>query len=126
MERVKSYNVNELLEVTVNGMEGHFKNKLLTISSGSFDGVFSCHFKSFTQEDDELQVREISVVSLDRKFFSVKPSIKTHKTAEDEGENVLPYLVDMDLGYCTCPIDRDGSPCKHQHAVVKQHSLKCK
>ena len=46
------------------------------------------------------------------------------KTAEDKGENVLPYLVDMDLGYCTCPISRDGLPCKRQHAVVKQHSLR--
>ena len=62
LERVKSYNVNELLEVIVNGMEVHFKNKLLTISSGSFDGDFSCRFKGFTQEDDESQVREIMQV----------------------------------------------------------------
>ena len=72
-------------------MEGHFKNKLLTISSGSFDGVYSFCFNIFSQEDDELQV-------LDRKLFSVKPLIRTLKTAEDKGENVLPYLVDMDLG----------------------------
>ena len=31
------------------------------------------------------------------------------------------YSVNTQIGFCTCPKGRDGSPCLHQAAVVVQY-----
>ena len=32
--------------------------------------------------------------------------------------------MDADLGFCTCPVGKDGTLCKHQLAVVKKYALR--
>ena len=32
------------------------------------------------------------------------------------------HSVNTHIGFCTCPKERDGSPCLHQAAVVVQYS----
>ena len=44
LQRVKEYNVNGLIDRLINDFNDHFKDKLLSIASGSFDGVYSSRF----------------------------------------------------------------------------------
>ena len=122
LHRVKGYNLNELLDTVTGPLDNHFQNKLLNVANGSFDGIFSLRFKGLNSRG-ESQVGQISIVCKDKKMYSVQPSPKTIQEKEAVGEVFSPYLVDMEIGFCTCPVGQDGSPCKHQYAVVKEYSL---
>ena len=36
-----------------------------------------------------------------------------------QSQRGVKYLVDMNLGTCSCPGGQDGSPCSHQTAIAK-------
>ena len=77
LQRVKAYNVNHIVDILVNDLEKHFKDKLLRVSSGAFDGVYCDRFKGF-KLDASTQVGDITVISLERSLYSVEASEETH------------------------------------------------
>ena len=44
IKRCREYNVNGLLEKIVNELDNHYQEKLLSVASGSFDGVYRRRF----------------------------------------------------------------------------------
>ena len=127
--RVKGYNLNELVDIVTGPLEFHFhyteqlKNKLLSVANGSSDGIYSSRFKGLHRKEHS-EVDTVSVASKEKHLCSVLPSNKTVQQRKREGKEVEPYYVDMEIGFCTCPIGQDGSPCKHQFAVKKEFSLR--
>ena len=116
LNRVKEYNVVGLLDKLVGDLETHYKNKLMSIADGSFDGVYGSRFKGILKHLPSVQVQEeiaTKIVKLGNEMFKV-PSFSntTHS-----------YLVDMSAGQCECSKGANGAPCKHQYIIwVKQLS----
>ena len=48
-------------------------------------------------------------------------SIAAIFTVDSQTERGVKYLVNMELGICSCNTDSDGSPCSHQAAIVIFH-----
>ena len=42
-------------------------------------------------------------------------------TVDSQTERGVKYLVNMELGICSCNAGSDGSPCSHQAAIVKHY-----
>lgn len=45
LRRQRQYNINQLLDKLIIEFENHFKQRLLRVANGTFDGVFSATFK---------------------------------------------------------------------------------
>ncbi len=102
--RVKAYNVVQMFHFLTETMERYYQSKLLSVAHTRVDRYISVRFQGLNAK---LYTKE-NIKKLSTGQFSV-PS----KT--DRG---VTYHVDMDIGVCTCPQGRDGSPCSHQAAVV--------
>ena len=110
-------NVVGLLDKLTTEFDQHRCNKLLSVASGKFDGIYSRRFKGNmkkkegvgfqvpTVEDQKLAFENTSKVG---ENLFVVPSMS------EEGES---YLVDMNTGFCQCKIGLNGSPCKHQYLL---------
>ena len=48
LHRVQGYNLNEVIDIMVEQLEYHFQDKTLSVSNGSFDGIFSSRFKGLS------------------------------------------------------------------------------
>jgi hypothetical protein len=117
LNRQKEVNVVGLLDKLTTGFDQHYRNKLLSVASGKFDGIYSRRFKGNmkkkegvgfqipTVEDQKLAFENTSKVG---ENLFVVPSMS------EEGES---YLVDMNTGFCQCKIGLNGSPCKHQYLL---------
>ncbi|XP_028403993.1 uncharacterized protein LOC114526596 [Dendronephthya gigantea] len=118
LNRQKEVNVVGLIDKLTTGLEYHYKNKLLAISSGKFDGIYSGRFSGFSKKGQdgirfkkpatEAQAHALKeLVSLGNNTFQMK-------SFTEEGKS---YLVDMTLGVCQCKSGMNGAPCKHQYVL---------
>ena len=106
LRRYKEYNINGLLEKLLVDFDNHYKDKLLSVASGTFDGVYSRRYRGKDRTgrgtkkegisyqipsfDDQKKALEASV-TLGNEVFVV-PSLTTDTN----------YLVDMTAGVCSC------------------------
>ena len=117
IKRCKEYNINGLLEKLLCDFDQHFEEKLLSVASGSFDGVYSRRFSGEKKKKGELGfcIPESSTMKdyfIDKMFplgnnVFIVPSLS----------NPTMYIVDMNSGVCSCESGKDGSPCKHQYLL---------
>ena len=116
LQRVKEYNINALFQKLTDDLNSHYKNKLLSVASGSFDGFYSPRFvgKSkkagklgFTKPtDNEFRKMQNGLVNFGNNTFTI-PSCRSEES----------YLVDMNAGTCACVVGSNGCPCKHQYLL---------
>ena len=118
VHRVRCYNSVELIEKVTVDLENHYRNKFLTVSNGSFDGIYSSKYLRKGKIND-IDCHQISILNEDLEQYVVAPSAKTMKS-NPEASN---YIVDNATGFCSCKDGEDGSLCKHQFAVLKKYSL---
>ena len=122
LRRYKEYNVNGLLEKLLVDFDNHYKNKLLSVSSGSFDGIYSRRYrgKEKTKKDKQKDGITFQLPSVDAQKRALEGTVTLGNdvfvvpslTAETQH-----YLVDMTSGVCSCHMGSDGSPCKHQYVL---------
>ena len=105
--RTRQFNVNMLLDKVFNEFEDHFKNKLLAIADGTFDGIFSTRFKGISKaktsgigykvpSNDESNAMLSGSLYLAENLFSVPSRTKPG----------VMYVVDMSIGQCECPVGK--------------------
>ena len=107
LKRVKEYNVIGLINKICYDRDYHYKTNMLSLSDGSFDGIYSSRFKGLLKRlptPAELDRTAVGVIVLGNEIFSV-PSFS------NEGQT---YLVDMNVSRCQCIQGQNGAPCKHQ------------
>ena len=118
LNRQKEVNVVGLLDKFTLEFDQHYRNKLLSVASGKYDGVYSRRFKGQgkTKADgvgfkkptaDEQKIVLETATKVGENLFVV-PSIT------QEGQK---YLVDMNTGFCQCKTGINGSPCTHQYIL---------
>ena len=123
LKRQKGGNIVGLLSKLTNDLDMHYKNKLLSISSGKYDGIYSRRFNALGKakgknarksgtgflipsHDEQVKVLN-SIINLGNNNFLIE-------SFSSEG---IKYLVDMNSGLCQCIGGVNGSPCKHQHIM---------
>ena len=82
------------------------KRKLLNIAHNRFDYYISRKFKGLLAE--MVDKSSISIVSAEKKIYHVKST----------RDSTIKYIVDMEIGTCSCEKGKNGSPCSHQAAIV--------
>ena len=108
LNRIRCYNIVEVLDRLTVHLENHHKDKLLSVANGSFDGIFSPKFYlKYQKKAKEFDPNSIKTINRNLLLFKVKSS-----TSEETHD------VDLTAGFCTCPDGNDGKLCKHQAAVM--------
>lgn len=117
LQRIKDYNIVSLFEKITVALEGHYIERLVSISNGSFDLHYGRRYAGKSVKTGELGFaipsREQSkrmlegVQSLGGKMYSVPSSSKP----------LISHIVDMGLGLCACHVGMNGAPCKHQYLL---------
>lgn len=116
LQRQKEVNVVGLMDKLTTEFDQHYQNKLLSVASGKYDGIYSRRFKGLEKKNSEgtgfkKMTSEEEKVALE-KMRKVAEDIYVVPSASEEGRE---YLVDMNTGFCQCKTGLNGSPCKHQY-----------
>lgn len=109
--RVKAFNLIEMVSFVVDVMELYYQRQLIHLANNRVERFIRlwCGIKSSEIPSEAIQRGE-------NHLFYVN----------SRQERGLVYIVDMQLGTCTCTHGIDGAPCFHQAAVSKHfhvHSI---
>ena len=107
--RIKAYNLIQMFQFVT--MEKYFVNRLLDMAHSRFRPGIAVRYK----ELHNLQKTITGTTKLRNSTYLVTEDV------ENIGE--LEYLVDMDIGVCSCSRGCNGAACKHQVAVAKAFSI---
>ena len=102
---VKAYNIVQMFHFVTDALEMFYQRKLLSIAHCRFDHYVSLRFRGI----NAYKIKQENTYTTDNsEQFKVVSS-------RDTGEV---YTVDTSVGFCTCVLGSDGSPCSHQAAVA--------
>lgn len=105
-ERVRAYSPVQLLDFILIRMTGYYERRLTDLANGRLDVMVS---KRYLPDHGKITPEMICRVSDTSQMYQVQSESNASHT----------YDVDMVHGMCTCPVGLNGSPCKHQYAVMK-------
>ena len=104
--RIKAYNIVQIFSFITECLELYYTRKLLSFAHNRVDRYISLKYqgmKSAGIGTDDIQKLDKANTFL----------------VNSQTERGVKYLVDMNLGVCSCRGGQDGSPCSHQAAVAK-------
>ena len=104
--RIKAYNLVQMFQFVTEALEIYYKRRLLSVAHNHFDHFIAKKYKGFN-------AHAIPVDKIHKRDDSPFQFIVGSKS-----DPSVTYDVDMELGACSCPQGRDGSPCVHQAAVT--------
>ena len=112
--RVKAYNLIQMYQFITTTMDTYYSSRLLDIAHSRFRPGLSLRYR----ELNKLQ-NNITTITHARDGIYV-----VHEQVQIKGlEVMLEYLVDMELGVCSCSTGCTGAACKHQAATAKKFQL---
>ncbi|KAJ8043335.1 hypothetical protein HOLleu_10379 [Holothuria leucospilota] len=106
--RLKAYNICQLTDFILTHLEDYNIRKLTDISNNCLSA--NLLVSRFYPCAKDVQMESIDQVG-DKEF----------RVRSAKGNEV--YDVNMEIGICTCPSGRTGTPCKHQAAIMKKYGL---
>ena len=109
--RVKAYNLIQMFQFITITMEKYFSNRLLDMAHCRFRPGIALRYKELYK----LQKNITETRRIRDSFYIVKENLKNIGDLE--------YLVDMDIGACSCAQGSDGAACKHHAAVARDFKL---
>ena len=117
LNRQKEVNVVGLLDKFTAEFGQHYHNKLLSVASGKYDGIYSRRFKGDGKNTEgvgfQLPTSEDQKIAMEN-TTKVGENMFVVLSMTEEGKK---YLVDMNTGFCQCTTGMNGSPCKHQYLL---------
>ena len=112
--RVKAYNLVQMFSFVTEFLELYYSRKILSVAHNRFEHHTSLKFQGINCS----KISRNHITALDEGTFLV----------DSMSEREVKYLVDTNLGVCSCTAGQDGSPCSHQAAIVRHlhiSSLNC-
>lgn len=108
VNRVKAYSEVQLFDFFITRVEAYFERRIAAVLNNRKESYWkSRHF-----------ISPLKIVPL----RCAESSIKNVYVVRNVERNTQ-YTVDMEIEMCSCPVGKNGAPCKHQFAVVKQFNL---
>ncbi|CAB4431809.1 unnamed protein product [Rhizophagus irregularis] len=106
--RVKAYNPVQVYFFIIGNMERFYERKLLAIANKQLNSISKRFFCPGWESVDQNKI--------------VSANIEHMYYVQSTSKSDTFYIVDSNIGICTCPKGNAGGPCKHQAAVaVKFH-----
>ena len=114
--RVKAYNLIQMFEFITTTMETYYCNRLLDIAHSRYRPGISLRYRELTRNRQNITTKfaRDSVYTVEEKVPSSKDS---------ESSVCMEYVVDMELGTCSCTVGCSGAACRHQAMVAEQFQL---
>ena len=110
---MQAYNSVQVFQFVTANMKRFYERRLLGFSH-RHPGHLRVAKRFFCPGWETVDVNSIKRISSENEYLV--PS-----TAQN---NSLIYIVNSDLGVCSCPVGMSGAPCKHQGAVaIKFHTV---
>ncbi len=109
--RVKAYNHVQMFSFITDCFELYYTRKLLSVAHNRMDRYISLKYQGIKC----INIAYENIVQLD--------SDEATYLVDSQTDRGVKYLVNMELGVCSCNAGRDGSPCSHQAAVVKHYHI---
>ena len=110
--RVKAYNLVQMFEFVTVTMDMYYANRLLDIAHSRYKPGLNLRYR-------ELSKSTLNVVNMKQ----VRDSI--YLVQEDiPNIGMVEYVVDMELGTCSCSTGCTGAACRHQAALAKKFEVK--
>ena len=107
-ERTQAYNLVQMFQFLSKTLELYFEKRLLDVAHNRP----STHLKLPSSEREK--IKEPAFLE------KLGETMYRFQYTNDHTRN---YLVDVELGVCSCPVGISGSPCKHQAFAIKELSL---
>lgn len=107
--RLKAYNLVQMFDFMTVTMEKYYTNRLLDIAHSRFRPGIALRYSSLHKSKDIVKVEQYS-----EPIYSV-----TETLDDDEVE----FLLDMEIGTCSCLKGVHGAACRHQAAVTKKFNI---
>ena len=109
--RIKAYNLIQMFQFITVTMEKYFINRLLDMAHSRYRPGIALRYKALYSEQktftDIKQLRDSIYLIVENK----------------PGVGILEFMVDMDIGICSCSLGTSGAPCKHQGAVARKFNI---
>ena len=110
--RVKAYNLVQMFEFVTVTMDMYYANRLLDIAHSRYKPGLNLRYR-------ELSKSTLNVVNMKQ----VRDSI--YLVQEDISNiGMVEYVVDMELGTCSCSTGCTGAACRHQAALAMKFEVK--
>ena len=107
--RVKAYNLVQIFHFITETMNRYYQSELLNVTYSRLDRFISLRYQGLNANAYKKEM----ITKLSTGHFMVKSNT----------EQGVTYTVDLEIGTCSCPTGRDGSPCSHQAAIVFHYPL---
>ena len=109
--RTQAFNSIQVFQFVILNMERFYERRLLSFAHRRPDHLYQTSKRFLCPGWDTVNMDVIQKGNAENEFF-----VESVKNAG------LLYIVNSEIGTCTCPIGMTGAPCKHQGAVsVKFH-----
>ncbi|KAK3921595.1 Protein FAR1-RELATED SEQUENCE 2 [Frankliniella fusca] len=108
LRRLTAYSEVQLFEFFTTRLDAYFERRLAKVLNGRQENYYKSKHFVHPSKLVPLQCEKTSQEG----FYLVKNA--EHKTE---------YVVDMEHEVCSCPVGRNGAPCKHQMAVVQSFNI---
>ncbi|CAB5367359.1 unnamed protein product [Rhizophagus irregularis] len=105
--RVKAYNPVQVYFFIIGNMERFYERKLLAIANKQLNSISKRFFCPGWESVDQNKI--------------VSANIEHMYYVQSTSKSDIFYIVDSNIGICTCPKGNAGGPCKHQAAVAVNH-----
>ena len=110
LKRQKEVNIVGLLDKLTNELDHHYKNKLLSISTGKYDGIYSRRFSAQGKNRKEGMGFQDPTREMQEKILMLLVKLGNNNFFVGSLTSVNQYLVDMNSGLCQCTKGMNGSP----------------
>ena len=104
--RVKAYNIVQIFSFITECLELYYTRKLLSFAHNRVDRYISLKYQGM--KSTGIGTNDIQKLDKENIFL-----------VNSQTERGVKYLVDMNLGICSCTGGQDGSPCSHQATIAK-------
>ena len=108
--RMKAYNLIQMFNFITDTMELYYKNRLLDMAHSRYRPDISLRFSSIYKLSNTI----VHTEQFSESIYSVSEECK--------GE-IMDFLVDMEVGTCSCIRGVTGSECEHQAAIAKEYNI---
>lgn len=110
--RTQAYNPVQVFQYIIFNMENFYRRRLLSFAHRRSD-YFQVTKRFMCPGWETVDVNFIQQTSVENEFSVLSTS-----------QYNLFYIVNSEIGTCTCPVGMNGAPCKHQGAVAMKFHIR--
>lgn len=107
LERTKAYNLPQLTDFVISDFESNYKQRILDLILNRMN---SASIKRFNPSHADVNLKQVQQLN-DLQF-----TVKSNSRCEE-------YIVDMNVGMCSCYVGENGKICKHQSFIITHYGF---